>query len=100
MSEDNKKCGCGSEHLKNMPMPEVDFSTFIMSLSSSALVYLGEAAEPETGKNVFEPHLARHSIDLLGMLQNKFKNGLTKEEEHLLCDLLGSLRMKYVQKTK
>lgn len=98
MSEDKKKCGC--EHLKDMPMPEVDFSTFIMSLSSSALVHLGEIADPDTGETHFAPSIARHSIDLLGMLQNKFQNGLTKDEEKLLCDLLGNLRMRYVQKTK
>jgi hypothetical protein len=98
MFEENKKCGC--ENMKGMLMPEVDFSTFIMSLSSSALVHLGEVADPETGKNVFFPQIAKQSIDLLGMLQDKFKNGLTHDEERLLCDLLCSLRLKYVNKTK
>ncbi len=100
MSEDNKKCGCGSEYFKDMPLPEVDFSTFVMSISSSALVHLGEVADPDSGQNVFAPHLAKQSIDILGMLQDKIKNGLTEDEGRLLCDLLSSLRMKYVQKTK
>ncbi len=98
MSDDNK-CGCGSD-MKDMPIPEVNFSTFVMSLSSSAMFHLGEVADPSTGKMEFAPALAKHSIDILALLQDKIKNGMTKEEEKLLCDLLYSLRMKYVDKTK
>ena len=94
MSE-TKACGCG-EHL--MGLPEIDFSTFVLSLSSSAMVHLGEAADPSTGQLDFQPHLAKQVIDILGMLQQKTKNGLTDEEAKLLCEMLYTLRMKYVNK--
>lgn len=94
------KCKCGSCFSKEMPLPEVNFSTFVMSLSSSALVHLGEVADPSTGSVSLSPVLAKHSIDILAILQDKIKNGATPEEEKLLCDLLYNLRMKYVSKTK
>ncbi|WP_027721636.1 DUF1844 domain-containing protein [Maridesulfovibrio zosterae] len=97
---DDKKCGCGSEFAKEMPIPEVNFSTFIMSLSSSAMVHLGEVADPSTGKVDYSPVLAKQSIDVLALLEDKIKNGMSKDEERLLCELLYNLRMKYVQKTK
>ena len=92
---ENKGCGCG-EHL--MGMPEIDFSTFVLSLSSSALVHLGEAPDPSTGQVDYQPHLAKQVIDILGMLQQKTDKGLTDEEKKLLCDMLTTLRMKYVNK--
>jgi len=92
---DAKSCGCG-EHL--MGLPDIDFSTFVLSLSSSAMVHLGEAADPETGQINFQPHLAKQVIDILGMLQQKTDKGLTEEEKNLLCEMLYTLRMKYVNK--
>lgn len=78
-------------------MPEVTFSTFVMSLASSALVQLGEVPNPETGAtNAFDPCMARHSIDILDMLRQKTANNLTPEETRLLDGLLYELRMKYV----
>ena len=94
MSE-NKGCGCG-EHL--MGLPEIDFSTFVLSLSSSAMVHLGEAADPTSGQIEFQPHLAKQVIDILGMLQCKTDKGLSEEEKKLLCEMLYTLRMKYVNK--
>lgn len=97
---DDKKCGCGSEYAKDMPIPEVNFSTFVMSMSSSAMVHLGEVADPSTGKVYFSPVLAKQSIDVLAVIEDKIKNGMTEDEERLLCELLYNLRMKYVQKTQ
>jgi len=90
---ENKGCG---ENL--MGMPEIDFTTFVLSLSSSALVHLGEAPDPSTGQVDYQPHLAKQVIDILGMLQQKTDKGLTDEEKALLCDMLTTLRMKYVNK--
>ncbi len=81
------------------PMPKVDMSTFIMSLSSSVLVYLGEVPDPETGeKTTCNMDMARHTIDLLGMLEEKTKGNLTPDEREMLNSILFELRMKYVQK--
>ena len=77
-------------------MPEVTFSTFVLSLASSAMVQLGEVPNPATGKLEKHPELARHSIDILNMLEDKITNGLTEKESRLLRDVLFELRMKYV----
>jgi len=94
---DSKSCGCG-DHL--MGLPEITFSTFVLSLSSSAMVHLGEAPDPSTGKIAIDPQMAKHTIDILGMLQEKTCKGLTDEEKKLLCDMLYALRMKYVNSVK
>ncbi len=80
--------------------PVIDFSTFVLSLSHSALVQLGDAPHPDTQK--IEPDLeaARHTIDLLTMLEEKTKGNLTGEEERLFAQLLYDLRMRCVAKEK
>ncbi len=94
---DEKSC---KDFLKGMPLPEIDFRTFLMSLSSSALVALGETEDPSTGRTEFMPHIAKHTIDIIAMLQQKFQNGLDADESRLLCEMLYNLRMKYVNKVK
>ncbi len=82
---------------KNMQLPEVTFSTFILSLASSTLMHLGEVPDPDTGKIEKNIVLAKHSVDLLNMLGDKFNNGLTDDEKKLLQDVLYEVKIKYVQ---
>jgi hypothetical protein len=79
------------------PLPEVSFATFIYSLSTSALVHLGEIPEPITEKMDKNLPLAKQTIDILGILQEKTKGNLTQEEENLLNNFLYDLRMRYVK---
>lgn len=79
-------------------MPKPTFSTFILSLASSALVQLGEVPEPSTGKKQVDLVLAKHSIDILSMLQEKTAKSLDAEETRLLDGLLYELRLKFVMK--
>jgi uncharacterized protein DUF1844 len=78
----------------------VNFSTFILSIGSSALVQLGEVPDPESGQIMENLLAAKHSIDILSMLQDKTKSCLENDEQQLLDTLLYDLRMKYVLKTK
>jgi hypothetical protein len=79
-------------------LPEIDFGTFVMSLASSVLVHLGEIKHPDSaGPNL---PLAKQTIDILGMLQDKTRGNLTNEESQLLTNLLYDLRMKYVAASK
>jgi hypothetical protein len=83
-------------------LPSLDFSTLVLSLSQTALVHLGEASdpsEPGAGEHA-DLGLARQTIDLLGVLQEKTKGNLTGEEERLLDQLLYDLRMKFVEHSK
>ena len=79
------------------PLPEVSFATFIYSLSTSALVHLGEIPEPITEKMDKNLPLAKQTIDILGILQEKTKGNLSQEEENLLNNFLYDLRMRYVK---
>ena len=85
-----------SEKKEQAPLPEVTFSTFVLSLASSALVHLGEVPNPETGSTSRNEDLARNAIDLLTMLDDKTRNGLTPDESKLMRDVLYELRMMFV----
>ncbi len=77
-------------------LPEVTFSTFVISLASSALVSLGEVPSPATGERAPNPLMAKHTIDTLSMLEDKIRNGLSPDEKSLLASVIYELRMKYV----
>jgi hypothetical protein len=81
-------------------LPPVDFTTFVLSLGSSALMHLGEVEHPQSGKAQRDLPLAKHTIDLLSMLQAKTKGNLTGQEEKLLESLLFDLRLRYVSAAK
>ena len=81
-------------------LPEVSFSTFVLSLSSSALLHLGEIPEPSTGAKNEDLPLAKQTIDILGMLSEKTMGNLTEDEKNLLSNILYDLRMCYVKKSK
>ena len=82
---------------REAPLPGVTFSNFVFSLSTQALIQLGEIQDPESGKTVKNLSLAKQTIDLIGMLQEKTKGNLTKEEEALVDSALYDLRMRYVK---
>jgi len=77
-------------------LPSIDFSTFVLSLSHSALVHLGDAPTLEDTREVHLP-LARQTIDLLSLLQDKTRNNLTASEERLLDQALTDLRLRFVE---
>ena len=88
------------EDFQRAPLPEVNFNSLIFSLSSSALLHLGEIADPHTGEKKEDIALAKHSIDTIGMLKEKTKGNLTEEEEKFLDSILTDLRWRYVKATK
>jgi hypothetical protein len=81
------------------PLPEVSFSTLIMSLSSSALFHLGEIPDPQTGKKTKDLPLAKHTIDTIGMLREKTQGNLSEEEQKFVDSMLADLRMRFVKAT-
>ena len=85
---------------KDEALPVIDFATFIMSLSHSAVLHLGEAPHPDTNKAETNLVLARQTIDLLGVLEEKTKGNLTGDEERLLTQVLFDLRMRFVEVQK
>ena len=77
--------------------PALDFNAFVLSLGSSALINLGQAPDPVTGKTQ-DPDLmlAQESIDLLALLEEKTKGNLTPEESRFLQTMLYDLRMRFI----
>lgn len=93
--------GEGRSHSKSDedPMPKLDFVTFVLSLYHSTSCHLGIAPNPETQTCEENLPLARETIDILSMLQEKTQGNLTGEEERILSEILFDLRMAYVHKT-
>jgi hypothetical protein len=77
--------------------PEVNFSSLIFSLSSTALFHFGEVADPRTGEKKKDLSLAKHTIDTIAMLKEKTEGNLTEEEKKFLESILTDLRWRYVK---
>jgi hypothetical protein len=81
------------------PRPPIDFPSYILSYYTQGLVLLGEVPNPYTNKKEEDVEAARHTIDILSMLEQKTKGNLGTEEEQLLESVLYELRMKFMAKT-
>jgi hypothetical protein len=88
------------ERWRQEPLPEINFSTFVISLSTQALMNLGEIPNPLTNETEKDVPVAKQMIDILGMLQEKTRGNLDAGESKLLQDILFDLRMKYVEAVK
>ena len=105
--EEKKKTSKASESFREKPqtkfsqddvgsLPGIDFSTFILSLSSSAILHLGLMENPYTKTVERNLPLAKQTIDIIAMLKDKTKGNLSDDEENLITHLLTDLRFKYV----
>jgi hypothetical protein len=105
MTEDESKKtetadATGEEHSNEDPNVPVDFATFILSLSSSAAYHLGLVPHPEKESSCLNLPMARQTIDILSILQEKTKGNLSEEEDRLLSEILYNLRMAFVRESK
>ena len=83
---------------KDSTPPGIDFNTFVLSLSTSALMHLGELSGSEdTTVNLAH---AKQSIDCIALLEDKTKGNLTGEEERLIGEVLYDLRLRFVAAKK
>lgn len=90
---------CKEGHADREPcFPPVSFVTFVLSLAHSAMVLMGEVPDPETGRTVRNLPEAKHTIDILAMLDCKTRGNRTDEESEVLSNLLCELRLAFVQK--
>ena len=79
------------------PMPEINFATFVVSLNASALLHLGAIEDPTTGKTDKNLPMAKQTIDILNLIEEKTAGNLSKDEENLLKSILYDLRIIYVK---
>jgi len=80
--------------------PEVDFSTFIFSLFTSALIQMGDMADPVTGNIEKNIQAAKQTIDILDILARKTEGNLSDEEANLLKNASAELKWKYIDAVK
>jgi hypothetical protein len=92
--------GAGGQGAEGEGLPTLDFSTFVLSMSHSALLHLGETPNPETNALERSLPLARQTIDLIALLEEKTKGNLTGDEERLITQILFDLRMRYLEHSK
>lgn len=88
-----------SEEPVEDPNVPIDFTTFILSLSSSAAFHLGLLPHPESKCTCVNLPMAKQTIDILSLLQEKTRGNLTGEEERLLGEILYNLRMAFVRES-
>jgi hypothetical protein len=93
--QDEKAQGTSTEQ----SFPELNFSTFVFSLGTSAMYHFGDFPDPVTKKAERNLEAAKQTIDILGILKDKTKGNLNDEEDRLLESLLYELRMRYVRET-
>lgn len=95
----SKEAATAEEGEPDTPLPEINFSTFIFSLNASALVHLGAIEDPASGQKVKNLPLAKQTIDILNMLEEKTRGNLNKDEENIMRNILYDLRIAYVKET-
>ena len=104
MSEKTSDCGCPDGRVRNAAgkcvMPEVTFTTFVLSLNTTALFHLGDLAHPESGRKIVDLEMAKHTIDTLSMLADKTSGNLDGQENELLTNVLYELKMRFVKATE
>lgn len=96
-AEEPESTEAQEQEAEDYQLPEINFATFIFSLNHSVLVHLGVMDDPSTGKKVKNLPLAKQTIDILGMLEEKTKGNLTEDEEKMLKNILYDLRMIYIK---
>ena len=98
--KEKPKTEAPKEEEGTFPLPEVNFNSLVFSLSSSALLNIGEIADPQTGEKKTDLPLAKHAIDTIAMLKEKTQGNLTEEEQKLMDSVLTDLRWRYVKAAK
>ena len=81
-------------------LEQVDFATLVLSFATSALIQMGAAPDPVTGKTSKDLGVAKQNIDILEILQKKTKGNLTRDEQALLDGVLAEVRLRFVEASR
>ncbi|MDH5405708.1 MAG: DUF1844 domain-containing protein [Candidatus Aminicenantes bacterium] len=88
------------EQKERTTLPPVDFGSFILSLSTTAFIHLGEVADPTGKEKMVNLEAAKQMVDIVQMLKEKTEGNRTQEESALIDNLLYELKLKYMAKAK
>ncbi len=102
MSEQSPKCepcpeGRVRDEAGKCVMPEVTFTSLVLSLNTTALFHLGELVHPESGEKTVDLELVKHTIDTLILLRDKTTGNLDSDESELINNVLYDLKMRFVK---
>ena len=81
----------------NGGMPPATFETLVSTFATQALFAMGAIPDPRSGQRMANMDMARHNIDMLGVLEEKTKGNLTEEQENMVASTIYELRTRYVQ---
>lgn len=98
MSDSDVNANAAEQRQEEMPLPPATFDFFVLSLKTNAemsmgLLHFGD----EKDRPAPDLRIARHTIDLLGMIHDKTKGNLTYDEQRLIENALTELRFRFVQ---
>ena len=82
------------------PKRSAVFENLIRSLAQNAAMLLGGYADPRTGQPALDLEGAREMIDMLDVLREKTRGNLATEEDTLLLDVLGNLKLAFMEMAK
>jgi hypothetical protein len=86
-----------AESGEQFQLPQINFSTFIFSLNASAMVHLGIMDDPASGQKNKNLAMAKQTIDILSMLEEKTAGNLSSDEDKMLKGILYDLKINYVK---
>jgi len=95
--EEQEKKKKAEEKLRRGPLPKGNFAALVSMLTTQAFFALGLLQVKDEEKREPDLELAKYNIDMLETLEEKTKGNLTKDEEKVLENTLGQVRMAYVQ---
>ncbi len=95
-AEPSAAAGPEAEADAGQALPAASFAGLIQMLATQAAIFMSDQRDPQTGQPLRHLDLAKHNIDLLGVLEEKTKGNLTDNEKKMLDRLLYELRMVYV----
>ena len=103
MTDSNPRTGSAASNATSQSLPKLDFTTFILSVSSAAFMGLGvrlgsdPATSAPSGEGPVDLEMARQNIDLLELLAEKTRGNRTPDEDRLLEQLLFETRLRFVE---
>lgn len=97
--DDDEQDDVSLDQFEDLDVP-ADFGSFIVSLGTNCMINLGRVEHPETGGTEKDLTAARHTIEILEMLQEKTAGNLDNEEQKLIESLLYDLRSAFVAEKK
>jgi hypothetical protein len=84
---------------EELDYPPINFTNFILSLSTSCLFHFGDFPDPAGGKSETNLPAAKQTIDILDMINEKSKGNLNEQENQLIQGVLYELKLRYVKES-